>query len=243
MLLLATVVGHSAPSLAANGSLSTSLSVLDYGATGDGVTLDSAAIAKTFAACRDAATPGTEIVFPAPGRYLTGPWELSCNASTVIIEAGATVVALNATLNWPIGRLPCPEPSQGRTTAQAAPFILADSVDDVTVTGGGVIDARGKMFWDEHCGNWCVFWVGCARVITTVGAAVCRHQTHPALFTLSLPSTAWQVVPAVAPCQCFQRNASVRVAPVYVAHSQFATIYPSKCLARRLPILDGGTHV
>ena len=97
--------------------------VRSYGAVGDGVTRDDAAIAKAFAACAAsesaASTPGTrEVRFPAPGRYLTGPWQLLCNDTVVRIEAGATVASFTtngSTAGWPPGALDCPEPSQGLT--------------------------------------------------------------------------------------------------------------------------------
>jgi hypothetical protein len=46
------------------------LNVKDFGAVGDGKTLDSTAIASAFAACR--AAGGGTVVFPSPGLYLTG---------------------------------------------------------------------------------------------------------------------------------------------------------------------------
>jgi hypothetical protein len=131
--------------------------VVDFGAKGDGFTLDSGAIAKAFAACAKSSTGG-EIIFPAPGRYLTGPWELSCNHSTVTVEAGATVLSVNTTTNWPLGP-DCPEPSQGKTSKQALPFLMADRATNITLRGGGTLDAKGAMWWDEHCGNWwCPKW-------------------------------------------------------------------------------------
>ncbi len=146
--------------------------VLDFGAKGDGVTNDHLAIAQTFAACRRAVRAGgggaggggAEVVFPAPGRYVTGPWEIACNDSLVRVERGASVVSFTAngsTVGWPIGALDCPEPSQGLTSKQAAPFILAHYARNVTLTGGGTLDAGGKPFWHEHCGNWwCPKWSG-----------------------------------------------------------------------------------
>ena len=139
--------------------------VTDYGAKGDGKTRDDAAIAATFAACRAAGVGDDgprEVRFPAPGQYITGPWELACNDTVVRIEQGASVVSYTAsgsTKGWPIGGLACPEPSQGLTDKQAAPFMLVQHANNITLTGGGTLDAGGKPFWDEHCGNWwCPKW-------------------------------------------------------------------------------------
>jgi len=38
----------------------------------------------------------------------------------------------------------CPEPSQGLTSHQAAPFVLLNYAANVTITGGGVLDAKGN---------------------------------------------------------------------------------------------------
>ena len=135
--------------------------VTTFGAVGDGVTLDSAAIAATFAAC--AAHGGGMVLFPSgvssARRFLTGPWSIACNNSVVRIEAGVTVTSVNTTRGWPLGP-DCPEPSQGLTSRQAAPFVLASGLHNLTIDGGGTLDAMGAMWWHEHCGNWwCPPWV------------------------------------------------------------------------------------
>lgn len=130
--------------------------VLSFGAKGDGVALDAPAIAAAFAACRRAG--GGEVLFRAGHRFLTGPVAMACNDSVVRVESGATVVSVNTTLNWPLGP-DCPEPSQGKTARQAQPFLLLDHALNMSVVGGGEFDARGAMWWDEHCGNWwCPKW-------------------------------------------------------------------------------------
>ena len=144
--------------------------VTKHGAKGDGKTRDDGAIEATFRACAATAsgagtgTGSREVLFPAPGTYITGPWELACNNSVVTIEPGASVVSFTAngsTQGWPIGALTSPEPSQGLTDKQAAPFILSHYARNVTLRGGGTLDAGGRPFWHEHCGNWwCPKWAG-----------------------------------------------------------------------------------
>ena len=63
-------------------------SVLDYGAAGDGTTLDTAAINQAIAAC--AGNSGGQVLFP-PGRYLSGTVHLT-NGLTLFLAAGATLV-------------------------------------------------------------------------------------------------------------------------------------------------------
>eukprot|EP00729_Bicosta_minor_P003196 gene3196-20514_t len=135
--------------------------VQDFGVVGDGITVNTEAIAKVFAACneRSAIETMSTVVFPSPGIYVTSSWEIACNNTIVVIETGATVASVNTTLDWPLG-MDCPEPSQGLTSHQAAPFVLLNYAANVTITGGGVLDAKGPMWWEQHCGNWwCPPWV------------------------------------------------------------------------------------
>ncbi len=55
--------------------------VHDYGATGDGHTKDTAAIAKATAACTGA---GGGTVYLPPGRYLTGPVVLKSHVTLAL---------------------------------------------------------------------------------------------------------------------------------------------------------------
>eukprot|EP00039_Didymoeca_costata_P005028 m.77794 g.77794 ORF g.77794 m.77794 type:complete len:427 (+) comp12642_c0_seq1:133-1413(+) len=131
--------------------------VTDYGGKGDGVFDNSRAIAATFSACQrmvsENPTMNPIVIFPAPGVYITGPWNISCNNSKIVVEKNATIKSVNSTNEWPLG-LTCPEPSQGKTNNQAAPFMLGLYSYNVTITGGGTIDALGDMWWKDHCGNW-----------------------------------------------------------------------------------------
>ena len=73
--------------------------VTDHGAKGDGRTRDDAAIAATFAACSTASSTAgpREVLFPAPGTYITGPWELACNDSVVTVEEAIRILTDEAT--------------------------------------------------------------------------------------------------------------------------------------------------
>jgi len=131
--------------------------VRQYGARGDGTTNDTDAILAAFAACH-AGGVGGDVLFGAPGIYIVSALAANCNHSRIFVEPGATVRSVNTTVGWPLG-LDSPEPSQGNTARQAAPFLLLHYALNVTLTGGGTLDARGGMFWAEHCGNWwCPRW-------------------------------------------------------------------------------------
>eukprot|EP00041_Stephanoeca_diplocostata_P014709 m.276836 g.276836 ORF g.276836 m.276836 type:complete len:475 (+) comp19770_c0_seq26:121-1545(+) len=137
-------------------------SVLDYGAKADGASNNAEAFEKAFEACRGSAALSKVVFFPGTrdttSIYVAGPWNASCNDTVVVIPDNVVIQSINSTLNWPLG-MDCPEPSQGLTTRQAAPFILVHKARNLSMIGGGMIDAHGSMWWEEHCGNWwCPPW-------------------------------------------------------------------------------------
>jgi polygalacturonase len=112
--------------------------VLSFGAVGDGKTVDTISIRAAIAACI-----GSELVFPAPGIYLSAPLNLSSD-SAYIIEAGASLKAISGPFDWPIASgLPSYAPSYWRYQ----PFIWAVDQHNITLSGGGVIDGSGGDFW------------------------------------------------------------------------------------------------
>ena len=133
--------------------------VLDFGAAGDNETDDGAAIAAAYRACREAG--GGTVLFRGGGGgggggeriYGTGPVALACNDSVMLLEPGATLAARNSSAGWPLGP-DSPEPAQGRTARQMAPLLHVDHGRNVSVVGGGALDAEGEVWWREACGNW-----------------------------------------------------------------------------------------
>ena len=75
-------------------------SVLDFGAAGDGVTKDTAAIVRAVAAVA-AAGEGT-VFFPGGGRrYLTAPFNLTSHC-TLFVDAGGTILGSSDVADWPV---------------------------------------------------------------------------------------------------------------------------------------------
>src|SRR5258708_12379137 len=112
-----------------------------YGAIGDGLTNNAAAIQS---AINDASTNGGGTVeIPANGTlstYLSGPINLASGIN-LQIDSGAMLQMLprNVTTNgstiipkWP---------------SASAPFILGASLTDVAITGSGIIDGQGTNWW------------------------------------------------------------------------------------------------
>jgi polygalacturonase len=125
--------------------------VLRHGAIGDGRTDDGAAIRAAYAACR--AAGGGTVLFRGGHTFISGPIDIACNDSVTVVEGGATIRARNTTDGWPFG-LDCPEPSQGKTPKQMAPMLQVLRGRNVSIEGGGEIDANGEMWWANACGNW-----------------------------------------------------------------------------------------
>lgn len=107
--------------------------VTAYGATGDGVTDNTAAIQAAIAAS-DAAGGGTVELPPAAGAYLSGPITLSSNTNFQI-DGGATLQAL------PFGTYP------KSLTAPAHFITIASGATNVELSGSGIIDGNGAAWW------------------------------------------------------------------------------------------------
>ena len=112
------------------------VNVRDFGATGDGKTLDTTALNKAIEACATAG--GGRAVVP-PGRYLTGTVRLKSNV-TLEIESGAEVIGTRE-----LGRYENFTPPKDAKLPAARwhrAVILAEGVENVTITGRGVINGN-----------------------------------------------------------------------------------------------------
>lgn len=113
--------------------------ILDYGAVGDGKSLCTQAIQQTIDACAEAG--GGTVIFPT-GKFLTGALFLRSNIC-IELSAGATVLADTNFQNFP--------PIEGRYagiegTLYASLFTGHD-LENVTLTGHGVLDGQGAAWW------------------------------------------------------------------------------------------------
>jgi polygalacturonase len=118
--------------------------VTDYGAVGDGTTLDSAAFRDAIAAC--SAAGGGHVVVPA-GRFLTGAIHLLSNVD-LHLEDGATV----AFSTDPADFLPVVYSRyQGVECYNYSPFIYAYGQHNIAITGSGTLDGQADS---EHWYPW-----------------------------------------------------------------------------------------
>ena len=165
----------------ASAGAQTVCDVHTFGAKGDGTTKDTAAIQKAIDTC--AAKKGT--VKLAGGKFVTGPLTLKSNV-TLDVETGAELLAsvdMKDYLPATIMRLP-----------GVQPFLDVDHADNVTITGGGLIDGRGQVWWD---------YVKGAKEAGVLGNPHPRpfglyidHSTHFTMENVTFQNAGfWQVVP------------------------------------------------
>lgn len=115
--------------------------VKDFGAKGDGTTLDSPAI---NAAIEEAVkNGGGRVVVPA-GRYLSGSIRMKSNIE-LNIESGAVIIAAPASMKAydESEVFGFPEYQDGGHTYFHNSLIWADGEENVSVTGHGMIDGEG----------------------------------------------------------------------------------------------------
>lgn len=113
--------------------------VRDHGALGDGQTLDSPAIQSAIDAC--AAQGGGTITLPA-GHYVSGSLFLRDNIS-LHLNPGAVILGSENPEDYPIVH----SRWEGKHQETYAPLIAGQNINNITVTGRGMIDGRGAIWW------------------------------------------------------------------------------------------------
>jgi hypothetical protein len=113
------------------------VSVRDYGAAGDGATLDTAGINRAIEACSK--TGGGVVRFP-PGRYLSGTVRLLSHI-VLRLDAGARLVGTTNLSAYEQPAVPSFMP-EARWGKWHRALLLAENAEDVTICGDGVIDGN-----------------------------------------------------------------------------------------------------
>ena len=124
----------------ANGAF---FDVTAFGAAGDSVTLNTAAIQRAVDSC--AASGGGTVLFPA-GTYLSGTIILRGNV-TLRLEAGATLLGSTDLADYPV-HVPAYRSFTDRYTDKS--LIYAEKVRNVAIVGQGKIDGQGAAFSGPH---------------------------------------------------------------------------------------------
>lgn len=116
------------------GAAPVSLSVLDFGAVGDGTTLDTPAIQEALEMA--ASKGGGEVKLPA-GRYLVGSLVLKSH-TTLKLEHGANLIGCSNRDDYPLVRARW----EGIETNCHRGLIFAEDAEDIGVIGDGVIEGN-----------------------------------------------------------------------------------------------------
>lgn len=111
--------------------------ITDYGAKGDGVTGDTAAIRKAIEACAGAG--GGMVVVPAGGTFLTGSFDMESNVE-LHVERGARLIGSTRQEDYPHHVFDSGPEANKRV------WIRAIEADNIAITGGGVIDGGAPAF-------------------------------------------------------------------------------------------------
>jgi hypothetical protein len=112
--------------------------VRDFGATGNGKTLDTRSLNAAIEACHAA---GGGMVYVPPGVYLSGTVVLRSNV-TLYLEAGATLLGSKDVQDY------SPQPGPPALgDANQKHLIFARDAENIGLAGPGRIDGQGPAFW------------------------------------------------------------------------------------------------
>ncbi|RZC91398.1 hypothetical protein C5167_027458 [Papaver somniferum] len=116
--------------------------VLNFGAIGDGVHDDTRAFLDAWSATCRGATGLPKMVVPGGRTFLLGPTQFvgPCSKKNVIVQISGLIVAPISPRDW-------------RFSGDNKRWILFSDVRGLTVNGGGIIDGRGKIWWENSCNN------------------------------------------------------------------------------------------
>ena len=116
--------------------------VRDYGAKGDGTTLDTKAIQASIDA---AAKAGGGTVIVTPGTYLSGSIFVRSRV-TLHVEQGATILGSEKLADYPM----MPTRVAGIEMTWPAALVNVYEQHHAAITGAGTIDGDGKVWWDSY---------------------------------------------------------------------------------------------
>jgi len=114
--------------------------IRDYGAIGDGETVNTHALASAIAACADAG--GGKVLIPA-GTWFTGPIHFKSNINLHVAEGAEVRFSNNPDDYLPVvfTRL------EGIECYNYSPMIYAKDCINIAITGKGTFNGQGELWW------------------------------------------------------------------------------------------------
>ncbi|RKY09094.1 MAG: glycoside hydrolase family 28 protein [Planctomycetota bacterium] len=157
--ILATAILSGVFATSAQGARKTVVfSVRDFGAKGDGKTLDSAAIQKALDKCGEI---GGGVVRIPKGNYLSGAIFIKSN-TTLVIEEGAVLTGSSEEVrDYPV----IDSRFAGTEQKSHASLINAIDVHDITITGKGVVAGSGVGGSRPPTGPRVIEFIRCKNVL------------------------------------------------------------------------------
>lgn len=153
---------------------------MSYGARADGVTKDTKAMQKAIDVC---AKSGGGTVRIAQGTMLIAPIVLKSHITLEVVK-GAKLLGSPDPKDYPQSSI-----VNGNTPQ---PLIYSDHAEDITITGGGIIDGNGEPFWKkakETPGK-------IAGAHTRPRLIVFDHTNHVRMHDITVQNGAqWQITP------------------------------------------------
>lgn len=135
ILIVALLAGCQSPK-----TTSRVFNIMDYGAVADGKTDNALAINKAIRACSQSG--GGQVFIPGEGTFLTGPFDLA-SKTELHVAAGATLLANPDTSVY--------QKSAFRNNpGEGTIWIGGENLQDVSITGMGVIDGNGFEFMGKE---------------------------------------------------------------------------------------------
>lgn len=178
--LAALAIGLAAHSALAAGKV---CDITHYGAKGDGVTKNTAAVQKAIDDCTAGQGGGT-VEVPS-GTFVIGPIMLKSNL-TLHLAKDATLLGSPDKADYPKALF------IGIPTIQ--PLISSDHADNIVIDGEGIIDGNGKIWWNAVKGVKDAGQIG--RDHPRPMLFVPEHSSHIRMEGITVQNSGfWQIVP------------------------------------------------